>query len=50
MLATLPIVILIGGAAIAFFVRFLVALYKESRSPHMGHVKMVNLNPRQKES
>jgi hypothetical protein len=38
---TLVIIILIGGAVIAFFVRFLIALYQESRCHGMGHVKMV---------
>jgi len=50
MAATFLIVIFIGGAAIAFFVRFLIALYKESRSPGMDRVKMVNVNPRRKEN
>jgi hypothetical protein len=41
MSAILLIVILIGGAVITFFVRFLMALYNESRSRHTGRVKMV---------
>ena len=41
MSAILLIVILIGGAVITFFVRFLMALYKESRSRRAGRVKTV---------
>ncbi len=41
MSAILLIVILIGGAVIAFFVRFLIALYQESRSRPTGRVKRV---------
>jgi hypothetical protein len=41
MSAVLPIVILIGGAVITFFVRFLLALYQESRSCRTGRVKTV---------
>jgi hypothetical protein len=41
MTASLLIVILVGGAVIAFFVRFLIALYEESRSQRMGRVKIV---------
>jgi hypothetical protein len=41
MSAILLIVILIGGAVIAFFVRFLIALYQESRSSRTGRVKAV---------
>ena len=41
MSAILLIVILIGGAVIAFFVRFLIALYQESRSRRTGRVKRV---------
>jgi hypothetical protein len=41
MSAILLIVILIGGAVISFFVRFLIALYMESRSPRTGRLKTV---------
>ena len=41
MSAILLMVILIGGAVITFFVRFLIALYKESRSHRAGSVKTV---------
>jgi hypothetical protein len=41
MSAILLIVILIGGAVITFFVRFLIALYQESRSRRTGRVKTV---------
>jgi hypothetical protein len=41
MSAILLIVILIGGAMITFFVRFLIALYQESRSHRTGGVKKI---------
>jgi len=41
MSVTLLIVLLIGGGVIAFFVRFLIALYEESRSSRGGRVKIV---------
>jgi len=41
MSAILLIVILIGGAVITFFVRFLMALCKETRSRRAGRVKTV---------
>ena len=41
MSAILLMVILIGGAVMTFFVRFLIALYKESRSRQTGRVKTV---------
>jgi hypothetical protein len=41
MSAILLMVILIAGAVITFFVRFLIALYKESRSRGTGRVKTV---------
>jgi hypothetical protein len=41
MSAILLMVILIGGAVITFFVRFLIALYKESRSHRAGRVQTV---------
>jgi hypothetical protein len=39
MTSSLLIVVLIGGAVIAFFVRFLIALYEETQGLRMGHVK-----------
>jgi hypothetical protein len=41
MSAILLIVILIGGAVISFFVRFLIALYMESRSRRTRRVETV---------
>ena len=41
MSAIVLMVILIVGAVISFFVRFLIALYKESRSRRTGRVKTV---------
>jgi len=41
MSVTLLIVLLIGGGVIAFVVRFLIALYEESRSRRGGRVKIV---------
>jgi hypothetical protein len=41
MSAVLLIVVLIGAAVITFFVRFLIALYEESRSRRTGRLKTV---------
>jgi hypothetical protein len=41
MSAIVLMVILIVGAVISFFVRFLIALYEESRSRRTGRVKTV---------
>jgi hypothetical protein len=38
MSATVLMIILIGGGAIVFYVRFLIALHKESRSQKIGRV------------
>jgi hypothetical protein len=42
MSAILLMFILIGGAVITFFVRFLIAFYEESRSRRTGRVKTVH--------
>ncbi len=42
MTASLGIVILIGGAVIVFFVRFLIALCRENRGRRRGRVEMVH--------